>query len=80
MFSNDDPFENESRASLASQIDWNNKTDLEKYCKKMKKIEEEQGFRPSQYFGAISVDQLEDGIDDSRIDGNIYLHPNLNLY
>ena len=46
----------------------------------MKKIEEEQGFRPSQYFGAISVDQLEDGIDDSRIDGNIYLHPNLNLY
>ena len=27
------------------------------------------GFRPSQYFGAIEVDKLEDGIDNSRIDG-----------
>jgi hypothetical protein len=26
-------------------------------------------FRPSQYFGAVKVDQLEDGIEDSRIDG-----------
>jgi hypothetical protein len=41
---------------LASHLDWNNKNELEKYCKKQKRIEEEQGFRPSQYFGAISVD------------------------
>lgn len=27
------------------------------------------GFRPSEYFGAIEVDELEDGIDNSRIDG-----------
>jgi hypothetical protein len=28
------------------------------------------GFRPSQYFGAVTVEKLEDGIEDSRIDGN----------
>jgi hypothetical protein len=31
------------------------------------------GFRPSEYFGAITVDKLEDGIDDSRIDGKKFL-------
>ena len=30
------------------------------------------GFRPSQYFGAITVDKLEDGVDDSRIDGKVF--------
>lgn len=40
-----------------------------KYCAKQKKIQEVRDFRPSEYFGAIHVDQLEDGIDDSRIDG-----------
>lgn len=37
----------------------------------MKKIEKTKDFRPSQYFGAIQVDHLEDGINDSRIDGKI---------
>ena len=56
---------------MASQIDWNDKIELEKYCKKQKRIEEEVGFRPSDYFGAVQVDQLEDGINDSRIEGKI---------
>ena len=30
---------------------------------------DEKGFRPSEYFGAVNVDHLTDGIDDSRIDG-----------
>ena len=41
---------------------------MEKYIVKQKNIEDKHGFRPSQYFGAITVDKLEDGIDDSRID------------
>lgn len=45
---------------------------LEKYCKKQKRFEEEMGFRPSEYFGAVTVDHLEDGIEDERIDGNWY--------
>ena len=61
----------QSRASLSSNIDWNDKIELEKYCKKQKKIQDEAGFRPSQYFGAVHVEELEDGIEDSRIDGNI---------
>lgn len=28
----------ESRASLSSHIDWNDKLELEKYCKKQKRI------------------------------------------
>jgi len=35
----------------------------------MKKIQDEKGFRPSEYFGAVQVECLEDGVDDSRIDG-----------
>lgn len=35
----------------------------------MKKIEETKDFRPSQYFGAITVETLEDGIGDARING-----------
>ena len=35
---------------------------------KQKRIEDVQGFRPSQYFGAVNVEKLEDGIEDSRID------------
>ena len=57
-----------SRASLSTQIDWNSRPDLEKYIVKQKKIEDKMGFRPSQYFGAINVEKLEDGIEDSRID------------
>lgn len=58
----------ESRASLSSNIDWDDKAGLIHYFQKQKKIQEQQGFRPSEYFGAITVDKLEDGIDDSRID------------
>ena len=64
-----DSFESQSRDSLSTNIDWNDKEQLEKYCKKMKKIEETKDFRPSQYFGAITVDNLEDGINDPKING-----------
>ena len=40
----------------------------------------ETGFRPSEYFGAINVDQLEDGIDNSRIDGNLQLITVIDLF
>lgn len=36
-----------SRASLSTLIDWNNKSDLESYITKQKKIEDKRGFRPS---------------------------------
>ena len=62
----------QSRASLSSHIDWNDKMELEKYCKKQKKLQEEVGFRPSQYFGAVHVEELQDGVEDSRIDGKLY--------
>lgn len=39
----------------------------------MKKIESEQGFRPSEYFGAIEVSELHDGIGDPKIDCKTYL-------
>jgi len=50
---------------------------LEKYCSKQKRIEKEEGFRPSQYFGAISVEELEDGIGDPKIDCNPHFYLNL---
>jgi hypothetical protein len=59
----------ESRSSLSSVLDWDDKDGLLQYCAKQKRIGEQNGFRPSDYFGAIKVDKLEDGIDDSRIDG-----------
>ena len=49
-------FDVESRASLASHVDWNNKREVEKYCKKQTRMADEKGFRPSEYFGAVSVD------------------------
>ncbi|CDW81543.1 UNKNOWN [Stylonychia lemnae] len=58
----------QSRDSLSTNLDWNDKGEIERYCKKQQRIQEEKDFRPSQYFGAIQVEQLEDGIDDSRID------------
>lgn len=58
----------DGRSSLSSNLDWNDRLQLEKYCSKQKKIEKEEGFRPSQYFGAIDVEQLEDGIGDPKID------------
>eukprot|EP00347_Sterkiella_histriomuscorum_P002378 403368386 len=60
--------EDPSRDSLSTNLDWNDKGEIEKYCVKQKRIQEKKDFRPSQYFGAIKVDQLADGIDDSRID------------
>ena len=63
----------ESRCSLNSCIDWNSKKDLEHYIVKQHKIQDKQGFRPSEYFGAITVDKLEDGIDDSRLEGKSFL-------
>ncbi len=37
----------ESRSSLSSNLDWNDGSELERYCTKQKKIEKEMGFRPS---------------------------------
>lgn len=68
-----DSFDSQSRDSLSTNIDWNDKEQLERYCKKMKKIEETKDFRPSQYFGAITVDNLEDGINDPKINGNLFV-------
>ena len=70
-------YEDQSRDSLSTNLDWNDKEQLEQYCTKMKKIEKTKDFRPSQYFGAITIDKLEDGVNDSRIDGKIPFSLNL---
>lgn len=37
----------ESRASLSTNLDWNDKGEIERYCKKQLRIQEEKDFRPS---------------------------------
>ena len=69
LFSKDIKIGDESeRESLSSNLDWNNTDELEKYCQKQKKIEVERGFRPSEYFGAANVEELQDGVENAQID------------
>ena len=52
-----DALQNEqSRDSLSSHLDWNDGSEIIKYCAKQKKIQEVKDFRPSEYFGAVQVE------------------------
>lgn len=45
--------EDQSRDSLNTNLNWDDKEEIKKYCIKQMKIQKERNFRPSQYFGAI---------------------------
>ena len=45
-----------SSDSLSSHLDWNDGSEIIKYCAKQKKIQEVKDFRPSEYFGAVQVE------------------------
>lgn len=58
---------------MQTQREWddhNNDDDVEKRWRKQNLNADKVGFRPSEYFGAVNVDLLQDGgAENARING-----------